>query len=243
MERIIYDRMAALDQTHWWYVARRQVLSSVIRRTIKLPKDARILEIGCGTGHNFEMLGAFGKVDGLEMDDAAREFASERLGRPVGSARLPELDGIAEGSYDLIALLDVLEHVETDHEALASIRTKLKPGGHILLTVPANRWMWSAHDRVHHHFRRYNDASLRQVIAAAGLKPDIFSHFNTILFPLAATFRAIGKLTGREEADDAQPAAPLNSAFTALFGLERHLVGRVPMPFGVSLLAVLSSES
>lgn len=243
MERIIYDRMAALDQTHWWYVARRRVLSSVIRRIVKPPENARILEIGCGTGHNFGMLGAFGTVDGLEMDDAARQFASERLGRPVGSARLPDLDGIADGSYDLIALLDVLEHVEADQAALASIRAKLKPGGHILLTVPANRWMWSAHDRVHHHFRRYNGTDLRRLIAAAGLKPDLLSHFNTILFPLAAVFRVLGKLTGREEADDAQPSAPLNAVFTNLFGVERHLVGRAPLPFGVSLLAVLSSES
>ena len=243
MERIIYERMAALDQTHWWYVARRKVLSDVIRRIVKPPENASILEIGCGTGHNFEMLGAFGKVDGLEMDDAARQVASERLGRPVGSATLPGLDGIADGSYDLIALLDVLEHVEGDRAALASIRTKLKPGGRILLTVPANRWMWSAHDRVHHHFRRYNGADLRQVIEAAGLKPSLLSHFNTILFPLAAAFRVLGKLTGREEADDEQPAAPLNAAFTSLFGAERHLVGRVPLPFGVSLMAVLSSGS
>jgi SAM-dependent methyltransferase len=240
MDRIIFDRMAELDQTHWWYVARRRVLSDFIARVIHPPKDARILEIGCGTGHNFEMLGAFGTVEGLEIDDAARAIASQRLGRPVGTAPLPGLDGIADGSYDLIALLDVLEHVEADEAALASIRKKLKPGGRILVTVPANRWMWSAHDTVHHHFRRYNRSSLRGVISRAGLKVEAMTHFNTVLFPLAAAFRLVGKLTGREEADDAQPAVPLNRLFTGLFGLERHLVGRVPMPFGVSLLAALS---
>lgn len=240
MDRIIFDRMAELDQTHWWYVARRRVLSDFVVRVIRPPKDARILEIGCGTGHNFGMLGAFGTVDGLEIDDAARAIASKRLGRPVGTAPLPGLDGVADASYDLIALLDVLEHVEADEAALASIRKKLKPGGRILVTVPANRWMWSAHDTVHHHFRRYNGGTLRGVISRAGLKVDTMTHFNSVLFPLAATFRLVGKLTGREEADDAQPAAPLNSLFTGLFGLERHLVGRVPMPFGVSLLAALS---
>lgn len=240
MERIIFDRMAALDQTHWWYVARRRILSDVVGRIIKPPSNARILEIGCGTGHNFGILGAFGSVDGLEIDDAARKIASERLGRPVGAAALPGLDGIADGSYDLIALLDVLEHVEADKAALTSIGAKLKPGGRILLTVPANRWMWSAHDRVHHHFRRYNGSSLHDVIAEAGLKAELVTHFNTILFPLAAAFRVLGKITGREEADDAQPAGPVNAAFGGLFGLERHLVGRVPMPFGVSLLAMLS---
>lgn len=242
MERTVFDRMAVLDQTHWWYLARRHILAEVIRRIAKPPADGRILEIGCGTGHNFAMLGAFGTVDGLEVDDAARKIASERLGRPVGSARLPDLDGIAESAYDLIALLDVLEHVEDDLAALASIRTRLKPGGRILVTVPANRWMWSAHDTVHHHFRRYNGSDLRHVIDAAGLKADLFTHFNTLLFPLAAAFRVLGKITGREEADDAQPTAALNAVFCKLFGLESHLVGRVSLPFGVSLLALLSAR-
>lgn len=239
MERVIFDRMAALDQTHWWYVARRRILSNVISRTIRPPKHARILEIGCGTGHNFSMLGAFGTVDAVELDDEARALASDRLGRPVACAMLPELEGVPDGAYDMVALLDVLEHVEGDEAALAAIRKKLKPGGKILVTVPANRWMWSAHDTVHHHFRRYNKADLAGVISRAGLKVDLLSHFNTVLFPLAAAFRLVGKLTGREEADDAQPATPLNSLFTGLFGVERHLVGRVPMPFGVSLVAVL----
>ena len=241
MERIIFDRMAALDQTHWWYVARRRILSDVIARRVRPPENARILEIGCGTGHNFGMLGTFGAVDGLEVDDTARQIASDRLGRSVGSAPLPALEGIPDASYDLIALLDVLEHIQDDEAALASIRNKLKPGGRILITVPANRWMWSAHDTVHHHFRRYNGDDLRVVIAKAGLNPELVTHFNTILFPLAAAFRIAGKLTGREEADDAQPAAPLNAAFTSLFGLERHLIGRLPLPFGVSLLAILSA--
>lgn len=239
MERVIFDRMAALDQTHWWYVARRKILSDAIDRLIAPPRDARILEIGCGTGHNFGMLGGFGQVDAIEVDDTARALASERLGRPVGSAPLPELTGIADASYDLIALLDVLEHIKDDKAALASIRTKLKPGGSIILTVPANAWMWSAHDTVHHHFRRYNRKTLGAVVAAAGLQTHFISHFNTMLFPLAAAVRIAGKVTGREEADDAQPPAPLNSVFTSVFGAERHLIGRVPMPFGVSLLAVL----
>ncbi len=241
MERIIFDRMAELDQTHWWYVARRKVLAEVIRREVKPPPDARILEIGCGTGHNFAMLGEFGQVDAIEVDDAARAIATDRLGRAVDKAPLPGLDGVPDASYDLVALLDVLEHIEDDEAALKSITTKLKPGGRILVTVPANRWMWSAHDVVHHHFRRYNRATFADVVGKAGLKLRLLTHFNTVLFPPAAAFRLASKLTGREEADDDQPADWMNRLFTRLFGLERHLVGRVPLPFGVSLLAVLES--
>ena len=242
MDRIIFDRMAALDQTHWWYVARRNILSDLIAREIKPPKDANILEIGCGTGHNFPVLTRFGRVDALEIDDSARAIASERLGREIGTARLPELPGVAEAHYDLIALLDVLEHIEGDLAALTSIRTKLRPGGRILVTVPANEWMWSAHDTVHHHYRRYNRTTLGKVVADAGLRIQMMSHFNSLLFPLAAAVRIAGKATGREEADDAQPSAPLNALFKGVFGLERHLVGRVPLPFGISLVAVLAAD-
>ena len=242
MERIIFDRMAALDQTHWWYVARRNILSDLIAREITPPKSAKILEIGCGTGHNLPVLTPFGHVEALEIDDTARAIASKRLGRPVGSAALPELPGVADASYDLIALLDVLEHIEGDLAALHSIKAKLRPGGRILLTVPANEWMWSAHDTVHHHYRRYNRTTLGEVIRAAGLRTAMMSHFNSLLFPLAVAVRVAGKVTRRAEADDAEPAAPLNSLFKGIFGLERHLIGRVPLPFGVSLVAVLSAD-
>ena len=243
MERVVFDRMAELDQTHWWYVGRRQILADIVSRVVLLPTNAKILEIGCGTGHNFAMLSQFGQIDGIEIDDTAREIASQRLGRPVGFARLPQLEGIADESYDLIALLDVLEHVSGDEEALNAIAKKLKPNGRLLLTVPANRWMWSAHDRIHHHFRRYNRRDLESVIGRTGLRVVMLSHFNTILFPFAAAVRFFGRLTGRNEADDTQPAGPINVLLTRLFGFERHLVARVPLPFGVSLVAVLSRQS
>lgn len=242
MDRAVFERMAEQDQQHWWFVARRRILADLIAREIRPSAGARILEVGCGTGHNLEMLGHFGTVDAIELDDHARAVAERRLGRPVMKARLPELEGVADGSYDLIALLDVLEHVEADEPALAALRAKLKPGGRILLTVPANPWMWSAHDVAHHHFRRYDRAQLRRVIARAGLEPRLLSFFNSLLFPLAAAARIAGKVAGKTSSDDAIPAAPLNRLFTGIFGLERYLVGRVPLPAGVSIVAVLSTR-
>lgn len=241
MERIVYDRMAELDSRHWWYRARREILGDLIARKIALPQGARILEIGCGTGHNLDMLGRFGRVDAIEIDGAARAIASKRLGHAVMSAPLPALTGV-EGGYDLIALLDVLEHVEADREALVGIASKLKPGGRILITVPAFPWMWSAHDRVNHHHRRYTKKTLRAVVAAAGLRLDMLSWFNSLLFPLAAAARLVGRITGKEDSDDALPPAPLNRLFETLFGLERYAVGRVPLPPGVSLVAIVSAS-
>jgi SAM-dependent methyltransferase len=243
MERVVYDRMAELDSRHWWYRARREILARLIERRIRPPLDARILEIGCGTGHNLAMLGRFGAVDGIELDAEARAVASRRLGRAVGDAALPDLPGIPDRVYDLIALLDVLEHVEADQAALETIARKLRTGGRILLTVPAFPWMWSAHDVVNHHHRRYTKATLSAVIAGAGLKLEYMSWFNSLLFPLAAAARLAGRITGKDDSDDALPPRPVNALFEALFGLERHAIGKLPFPPGVSIAAIASVPS
>jgi len=242
MERAVFDRMAEHDQVHWWYVARRKILADLIAREAGLPENARILEIGCGTGHNFGMLRGFGQLDALEVDAEARAFASTRLGHEVGDAPLPELAGVPDRAYDLIALLDVLEHVDGDQAALESIAAKLAPGGRILVTVPAYQWMWSAHDLAHHHKRRYSRRALRAVAEAAGLKVRRIGYFNSLLFPLAAAVRIIGKIAGKSSSDDKLPPRPLNAVFEKIFGLERHIVGRVPLPAGVSLFALLSTR-
>jgi SAM-dependent methyltransferase len=238
VERIIYDRMEVLDGVHWWYLARRDILATLIAREIALKADAKILEIGCGTGHNLEMLARFGSVDGSEVDPAARTLAATRLGKTISDARLPELKGIPNSNYDLIALLDVLEHVEDDRAALISIGERLRPGGHLLITVPAHQWMWSAHDVTNHHFRRYAKLGLRDVLQSSGFKIELLSSFNSLLFPLAVAARAVGRITGREGSDDALPPAPINALCKTIFGLEAYLVGRVPMPPGLSLVAI-----
>jgi SAM-dependent methyltransferase len=238
MERIIFDRMAELDQKHWWFVARRRILAALIDRVVRPSEAARILEVGCGTGHNLDMLGRFGALDACELDDAARELASSRLGRAVLSAKLPDLSMFAADSYDVVALLDVLEHVPDDRSALNAIATRLRPGGALVVTVPANPWMWSAHDVAHHHFRRYTRKQLKAVLAGSGLELELLSYFNTLLFPLIAAARLAGKAIGRDSADDSMPAAPINALLNMVFGLEAALIGRVPMPFGVSLVAV-----
>jgi SAM-dependent methyltransferase len=239
MDRTVFDRMAELDQDHWWFTARRRILSNVIRRLVRPPAGARILELGCGTGHNLDTLGAFGWVEATELDDQARELAAERLGRPVEKVALPDLGKYADESFDLVALLDVLEHVPDDKGSLAAIFTKLKPGGAVLLTVPANPWMWSAHDVAHHHHRRYRKSEIRALARGAGYEVQLLSPFNTLLFPLIAGVRAINKVRGHDSADDSLPARPLNRMLNTIFGSEAGLIGRVPFPFGVSLMAIL----
>ena len=239
MERSVYKEMAELDQRHWWYCARRQVLADLIRREAMPPANGRLLEIGCGTGHNLEMLKSYGSLEASELDRCARAVANKRLPRKVKSAKLPDLSMFKRNGYDLIALLDVLEHVPDDLASLRAIHMRLKPGGALLLTVPANPWMWSAHDAAHHHFRRYTKKKLEELFLRSGLEVQLLSYFNSLLFPLVAAARVIGKITGKESADDQLPSAPANAILEKVFGFEKHLIGRLPMPFGVSLVAVV----
>ncbi|MBV9529379.1 class I SAM-dependent methyltransferase [Sphingomonas sp.] len=241
MERVVYDQMAELDQRHWWYRARREVLAELIRRRASPPPGARLLEIGCGTGHNLAMLGEFGSVEGLELDDAARAIAETRLGGPVMSSPLPDLSGVPERSYDLVGAFDVIEHIDDDRAAVTSIARRLKPGGKFVMTVPAHQWMWSAHDVVNHHQRRYSRAALKQLIRQSPLRLDAIGYFNSLLFPVAVAERMASKARGRDDANLSLPAAPLNSALERVFAAERHLIGRVPLPPGLSLFAVASA--
>jgi SAM-dependent methyltransferase len=241
MERVVYQQMAELDDRHWWYRARRKILADLIRREANLPPNAKILEIGCGTGHNLAMLSGFGHVDGLELDDEAAALSEKRLGRGILRSPLPELDGVTD-DYDLIGAFDVIEHIDDDRAALDAIATKLKPGGKFIMTVPAHPWMWTAHDVANHHKRRYSKRSLRALIQGSPLKLDRIGYFNSLLFPVAVAERALSKLRGKDNGDVSLPPKPLNAALEAVFGSERYLVGRLPLPPGLSLFAVASAR-
>ena len=238
MDREIYDRMAEIDGEHWWFTARRRIVSALIEKQAPLTPDARILEVGAGTGSNLAMLQRYGTVEAIEPDDQARALASKRGGIAVWGGLLPDGVPLEDGRYDLIVLLDVLEHIPDDAGTLRVLAKKLAPGGRLLLTVPSTPWLWSAHDVAHHHQRRYTASALRKVLAGNGFRLRHISHFNSILFPAIVGARAVGRLTGREGGDDAMPPAPLNGLLSGLFAAERHWVVRASLPFGVSLLAV-----
>lgn len=239
MDRAAYASMNAQEGDHWWFVARRAILASLIDRYIQPAQGARILEAGCGTGGNLDLLSRYGTLDALEYDAQARAIAAARGIARVEGGALPHAIGFGDTRYDLIALLDVLEHVEEDVGSLAALGARLAAGGRILLTVPAAPSLWSDHDVLHHHKRRYTQDSLSGVVAKAGLSIDAIGYFNSLLFPVAVAQRMAHRALGRSGGLDARPAAWLNRALQGVFASERHLLGLVRFPIGLSLYAIL----
>ncbi|ESJ10995.1 methyltransferase [Cupriavidus sp. HPC(L)] len=249
-----YLEMAQTEADHWWFRARRDIVAAVLAQ-LALPPGAAILEIGAGTGGNLDMLARFGTVSGLEMDAMARRLAvAKTAGRyPIADGRCPDTMPFRPGSFDLVCLLDCLEHIADDAGALLAVRGLLRPGGAALMTVPAHPWLWSRHDVFLHHQRRYRRTALSTRLGNAGLRVETLSYFNTVLFPLAVAARWHDRLRDALHArhpehgvpgeaggstGTAMPPALLNALLYALFRSERLWLRHGTLPFGVSLLAV-----
>lgn len=239
-----YIEMAATETEHWWFVARRKILEDTLR-SMELPADAQILEVGSGTGGNLDMLSQFGSVSALEMDEAARQFAREKTAGNIDIKEgvCPNDMPFQDRKFDLICLFDVLEHIDEDTETLAVLKTMLTPTGKILVTVPAYQWMWSAHDAYLHHHRRYSATEFKSKAARAELNVKRLSHFNTLLLPLAILVRLKDRIIKRSTpTGGAVPIGPLNRLFTIIFRSESALLSRMNLPAGLSLMGILEAN-
>jgi SAM-dependent methyltransferase len=243
MDRVIYERMAATQEVHWWFAGRRLILDHLLR-SLRLPPESRILEVGCGTGANIPMLRNFGSVEAIELDSFARDHVRAATKIEVRPGSLPDDLPYADCKFDLICLFDVLEHVERDHEALCKLRERLAPKGLLMITVPAYQWLYSSHDVQHHHYRRYTARQLRTLAKAAGLRPDRVGYYNTVLFPLALIRRLAEKLLELHPINDAaMPRSLLNQFLYRAFSLEARLIGSWFFPFGLSVVGIFHASA
>lgn len=237
--------MLDLDEHHWWYRGRRLILRSELGR-LGLNHGARILDAGCGSGRTLEDLAAYGTVSGLELDPDAAEFAASRGCGEVKQGNLEHLPW-DDGTFDLITCLDVLEHVPDDRGALAELRRVVKPGGWLVLTVPAYQVLWSLHDAANHHYRRYSRRGLRLAAVESGWRLVRMTSFNSILLPVAAAVR----LAQRRRRPDSSYNPELNLGPAWLNSvLERPLRAEAwwldrggTLPAGLSLLVVLENAA
>jgi SAM-dependent methyltransferase len=235
----LYHRFFEVEDRHWWFVARQRIVLDLIGRRSGPGRGRPALDVGCGTGAFLKDLSSRWNAWGIDTSELAIEYARRRGLTQLALGTLEEFRP-ASGSFDLITALDVIEHIQDDVAVLRQMGERLSPGGMIIVTVPAHPWLWSAHDEINHHHRRYTRHTLADAVSAAGLQLDYLGYFNCLLFPLALVQRAVARLTGKLLDDGLTvPSGWLNASLRSVFALERHAVGRIPLPFGLSLIAVI----
>jgi SAM-dependent methyltransferase len=226
-----------VEEKHWWFVGRRAVLRALAR---PLPEGPR-LDVGCGYRPGLDSAPDSRLTVGLDVDPARLANLSQRPGIAAvqgDSQRLP----FADASFASVMMLDVLEHIEDDWLALAEAFRVLAPGGAALVTVPAFPSLWSAHDESEMHFRRYRRKELLSLCESAGFTVSRSGHFNVALFPLAAAWRLVSRrlFRRRRPRDDFYMLPrPIDSVLASLLALERHAAPYIPLPFGLSIYALL----
>jgi SAM-dependent methyltransferase len=230
------------EDRHWWYRGRRTVLEGVIAG-LALPQGTRILDAGCGSGRNMIELAHHGAVTGIELSQTSAELAQARHAGEVIAGSVLEMP-LPDDSFDLAVSLDVIEHLEDDLGALRELRRVVAPGGSLLVTVPAYQWLWSGHDEINHHHRRYTRRSLQAAAEQCGWTQVRTTYFNSLLLPVAIVLRIIDRFntkTTESSLDLWVPPAPLNWLLERPLVLESAMIGRGGrIPAGLSLLAVFS---
>jgi ubiquinone/menaquinone biosynthesis C-methylase UbiE len=240
MDERLMQTMLEVDEHHWWYRGRRKVIRAELDR-LALGPGAEILDAGCGSGRTLDELIDYGTVRGIELDPEAAAAARARGRGEVVEGRLEELPW-PDQTFDLVTCLDVLEHTPDDRVTLRELRRVTKPEGHLLLTVPAYRALWSQHDEANHHFRRYNRPMLRAAAAESGWTLQRLTSFNSLLLAPAAAVRLLQR---RRASTDYKPdltlgPAWLNSVLERPLSFEASLLSRGrTLPVGLSLLAIL----
>lgn len=245
MDDVLYRDHADMETEHWWFQGRRAVVRSVLAAQWGSGwRSRKVLDVGCGTGGMLALLAEFAdSVIGLDMSAEAAAHAQENAPAGVTArvGKIPE-DIRQDGDLDLVTAFDVVEHIEDDIAALQCLRRALRPeSGMLLVTVPAYQWLWSPHDDLNQHKRRYTQQTLRASLVAAGFEVEHMSYFNTWLFPVVAAIRLARKVlpgSGDGSSDFVMPSPRTNRALTWLFASEGRIVGRRSLPVGVSLVAL-----
>ena len=238
MQQHTYSIMYEVEETHWWFVGRRRIISSFVERIIYdlKKRQPRILDVGCGTGANLEMLSQFGEAEGVDVSTEALAFCRTR---GIESVRQGEAEQLPyeDNSFDLVTGLDVVEHLDDDLAGLKEMRRVLRPGGRALLFVPAFMFLWGVQDDISNHRRRYRLGQLNQVVRQAGFGIERGTYVNMTFFAPILLGRLLMRATGfRPASENNLTIGFLNGALGSILGAEASLLRYVNFPFGVSII-------
>lgn len=241
MDKAYFKEYYIQERQHWWFLARMEILQSQVEKLINPKKKLKILNIGIATGATTEMLSGFGSVTSLEYDEDCCKFVKETLDIPVVHGSILSLP-FGDNEFDLVCAFDVIEHVEDDKLAVAEMKRVCCDGGHVFVTVPAFMDLWSDHDLINHHFRRYVEKDLKGLFASSG-KTVYCSYFNSILFPPIYFVRRLSNLLKRKSKEAPQSdfakfkPGLLNRLLYKLFKSEKYFLNKkAHLPAGVSIM-------
>src|SRR5215211_3571727 len=240
MQEHTYPIMFRIEQSHWWYTGRRKILAEFVADICRRVTDRRprILDVGCGTGANLLMLSEYGDAEGVDISEDALAFCRERGLDNVKRGAGEELP-YEDGTFDLVTALDVVEHMDDDLAGLKEMRRVLRPGGRVLLFVPAFMFLWGLQDDVSHHRRRYRMPHLKRVLEQAGFEIERTTYANITFFLPILLMRKLMRLTGiRAESENNINVSALNEILGRMLGGESLILKFMNLPFGVSGLCV-----
>src|SRR5262245_56953763 len=235
-----YEAMYLLENSYWWYVARRTLAVELLKEEIGGRSSLRILDVGCGTGANVNAFARLADTVGIDDSIEALRFCHERGIQSVTLSHVEELP-FACGAFDILTSLDVLEHTDDDLRSLREIHRVTKQGGLVLITVPAYGFLWSEHDAALKHRRRYTAHELRNKLAVTGYEVVRTSYFiSTLFFPILALriWQGLRKNSTHPKTSIYVLPGWINSSLVGLLGLERRVFQRMNLPFGVSIVAL-----
>lgn len=237
MQQHTYAIMNRVENEHWWYVGRRAILESFLGRLIEQGKfqNPRILDVGCGTGGNLEMLKNFGAAEGVDVSDDALEFCQSK-GLTVHKGLAEEMP-FADETFDIVTALDVVEHLDDDIAGLKEMHRVLKKDGKTLIFVPAFMWLWGVQDDVSNHRIRYTKKQIVERLEKAGFKVERATYANWTFFAPILGGRTLMRITGiKPESENNVNVSALNGIFGKLFAAERFWLKKFNFPFGVSIV-------
>ena len=241
MQQHTYAIMDRVEEKHWWFVGRRAILECFLKAIVsklRTPQSAlRILDVGCGTGANLEMLSQFGEAEGVDVSDDALEFCRGKgLSVQKGLAETLPFD---DESFDITTALDVVEHLDDDIAGLREMFRVTRSGGYSLIFVPAFMWLWGVQDDVSNHRIRYTKAQIVERLKKAGYAVERATYANWTFFAPILAGRTLMKVTGiKPESENNVNVSALNGVFGKLFGAERFWLKRFNFPIGVSVVVV-----
>lgn len=232
--------MYALEASHWWFWGKRMLMRRLLGDRLSRP-NLRILDIGCGAGANALELSAYGQVTASDRSLDALAFVRSRGVASVVAAEAPKLP-FRDGAFDLVTAYDVIEHVEDDYGFVAELTRVLAPGGALAIHVPAWPFLWSSHDEVLEHKRRYTRRALRQLLDREDLQLDTLGWTNFSIFAPTAALRWTRRLIGGGDggADLGVVPAPINGLLRGVYRVEAAVAATTGLPIGVSLAAIAS---